>query len=404
MANIQTQPVLNWRWYQPASDIFPLLAASLCIALATLLFWLFPLDFLVQDFFFVADAENHWPSADLGFWRFLYQASWIVAGLFAIVGVALGIAGSRIKRLQYWGNRGWCLLLVIILGAGLVANVILKDHYGRYRPRQIDHYAGNYVYQPPLLPGERGVGKSFPCGHATAGFAFYIFYFFWRRRRRNLAWLTLAMATALGLTFGLGRAAAGAHFLSDTLWAGYFMFATSWLVYYPIMHMPRHEQGLAEGHSAPPMPLKNKLAITAGIIAVIVGALMAKPQHEDIHLAPTRPEMAEIKRIRLHFDDATLRLIEDTTVQTFSLDLKTRGFGLPSNRLLARTTEQEGVWQFSYQHQGYFSETGTEVDIRVHPRYLPYFDIQLDAGKLFVAGNIHQSAIKFSGQGQWISQ
>lgn len=391
-------------WYQPGSDAFPLVIATLLILAVTPLFWLFPLDLMVQDYYFSQDGDKKWPSAELPFWKFFYQASWILAGLFAVVGTVLGIAASKKARLQPWGTRGWCLMLVVILGAGLIANVIFKDHYGRYRPRQIENYGGNYQYQPPLVMGEQGAGKSFPCGHATAGFAFYIFYFFWRRRHQKWALAALGWASLLGLTFGFGRAAAGAHFLSDTLWAGYFMFLTSWLVYYPIMRVPQKEARYESGFVSPPMTTQSKVVIGLGITAVIAGALMAKPYYKDVDMAPSESELAGVDQFNLRFDDATLKLALDESIATLDVELKTRGFGFPGNKLKSKLEKGETVWSYSYRHEGYFSEKGTNAVILVNPEWLDNLSIHLESGKLFVGDNLQSDDLSFTGAGQLVTK
>jgi hypothetical protein len=69
-------------------------------------------------------------------------------------------------------------------------------------------------------------GKSFPCGDAAVGFALGAFGCVLRRRRPAAARIAVAAAVLAGLAIGTARIAAGAHFLSDVLWAGFLVRGT----------------------------------------------------------------------------------------------------------------------------------------------------------------------------------
>ncbi|MGB0733114.1 MAG: phosphatase PAP2 family protein, partial [Pontibacterium sp.] len=257
-------------------------------------------------------------------------------------------------------------------------------------------------YLPPLMPGEQGVGKSFPSGHASAGFAFYIFYFLLRHRNQRRALMALAAATALGLTFGMGRAVAGGHFISDTLWAGYFMFLASWLVYYPIMNMRKREERLATGYVAPPMSLKQKAGISLAVCAVLVSSLMAKPHTKSASYAPSASDLNQVAKPLLHFDFATANIYVDPKVETFSMNLETKGFGFPNNKLKSTLTKTSDAWEYNYEHLGFFTEKGTVVELRINPQWLDRVEIQLDSGRLFLSQGMQPNQVNFKGEGELI--
>jgi lipid A 4'-phosphatase len=116
------------------------------------------------------------------------------------------------------------------LGPGVVANTVLKDHWGRARPHQIEAFGGTRQFTAAPLPAaqcERNC--AFVSGHAALAFSLVSFAFLLPvGRSRRLA---LAAAAAFGAIVGLGRIAAGAHFLSDIVYAGLIVFTTSWLLY-----------------------------------------------------------------------------------------------------------------------------------------------------------------------------
>ena len=80
-----------------------------------------------------------------------------------------------------------------------------------------------------VLP-DGGGGRCFPAGHASAGFAFVGGFFAFRRAAPALAWRWLASALAAGLVLGLAQQLRGAHFMSHTLWTGWFCWCAAWAI------------------------------------------------------------------------------------------------------------------------------------------------------------------------------
>lgn len=133
------------------------------------------------------------------------------------------------------GMIGWCrgcwpraqraalfLVLVLVLGPGLVVNGIGKEQCGRPRPREIVAFGGVQAYVPPAAIQVGARGHAFPCGHASLGFALgTALGIVWWRRRRVWAWASFAGGVLYGSALGVARMCAGAHFLSDVLWAAY---------------------------------------------------------------------------------------------------------------------------------------------------------------------------------------
>ena len=132
------------------------------------------------------------------------------------------------------------LLAAFLLGPGLLANGVLKEHWGRARPSQIVEFGGDKHYTPPLVIADQCEHNcSFVSGEASLGFAFGAFGFAARTRRRRR--LGFAVGVGLGSAFGLLRMAQGGHFLSDVFFAGLFMFLLAWL-----LHLALVERGLLD--------------------------------------------------------------------------------------------------------------------------------------------------------------
>ncbi len=151
---------------------------------------------------------------------------------FAIVLPVLILARWAIGGpLPAWAPAGVAgrYLATLILGPGLLVNLVLKDQWGRPRPGQVQEFGGLLDFRPAFeVSYECWRNCSFVAGHAAFVFAFYaiVLALPGPTARR----LGILIVTAAGAVFGLGRMAQGAHFLSDVVFAGVFTFAVAWLV------------------------------------------------------------------------------------------------------------------------------------------------------------------------------
>lgn len=230
---IERRPDLGWR---PGAVL--LLAVAI---VTTALFAFTPLDVDAARLFYDPYSLNHWPLASRMPWVVLYRAApWLTVGLlvWGLAALARGIA----KRDDTLRRHGIVILLSVALGPGLLANVILKDHWDRPRPRDVIELGGQMQYIPAPFRGAGGA--SFPCGHCTVGFLYGAGWWLWRRRRRTRAAASLAAGVLAGSLLGLERVVAGGHFLSDIFWAALIVFGTTHLVYHLVFrfHNPVKSQ------------------------------------------------------------------------------------------------------------------------------------------------------------------
>lgn len=175
-----------------------------------------------QLFFDSTSEQGHWPVGKWAIFRFLYVlVPWLTAAF--LVGAGLLLAnGWQTKRREIRKAAAF-LFLCMLLGPGLLVNGILKEYAGRPRPRALVEFGGSERYLAPWHFGAEG--HSFPCGHCSVAFTYAALYPVLCRRRPMLAKWILALAVAGGLVIGAGRMAAGAHFLSDVIWAGLIVWA-----------------------------------------------------------------------------------------------------------------------------------------------------------------------------------
>lgn len=140
-----------------------------------------------------------------------------------LLAVVLAIRAWRAASHRATHARNVALFLVacFVAGPGLLSNVILKDHWGRARPREVVELGGQKQFTPPLVPSSACTNNcSFVSGEASAVFAMlFAAALVFTRRWRTL----LALGVAAGLLTGLIRISMGGHFASDVLFAGGLM-------------------------------------------------------------------------------------------------------------------------------------------------------------------------------------
>jgi membrane-associated phospholipid phosphatase len=143
-------------------------------------------------------------------------------------------------------------------GPGFLANTVLKDHWGRARPMQIEAFGGTHHFTPAPLPAaECNRNCAFVSGHAALAFSLVSFAFLLppgNSRRRGIA-----AALGFGMLVGLGRVAQGAHFLSDVVYAGLLAYGTTALLYWWIVDR--------DGLTTPPLLRFYRLILRDAAIA-----------------------------------------------------------------------------------------------------------------------------------------
>lgn len=202
----------------------------LLLILGTILFWVTRLDLVVSGIFFYPGPWcEWWGDQDISI-RLLHRWGEYVAYLVVAVGLML-MVGSWIKHsMRKYRRIGAFILTAMILGTFTV-NSLLKENFGRPRPRDIQEFGFQETFQPVLVPGTSPSGSSFPSGHAAAGFYLIYLYFAFRDRWPRTARCFVAAGMLIGSTLGFARVTQGGHFLSDVLWAFGVVYFIGYLVY-----------------------------------------------------------------------------------------------------------------------------------------------------------------------------
>ncbi len=178
---------------------------------------------------------RHFFSTGNGFiWKnhILTEAVYSLTNVIAasiIIGLPILIAAGWITRKEFlvrYRNIFIFMLIACIIGPGVMVNMILKDNWGRPRPRETIEFQGDWQYVPPFVPGfECRDCHSFVSGHASVGFFFFSLALVLRNRR----WLWLPVIT--GAIIGLSRMGQGGHYLSDILFSGWVVWFCSIALY-----------------------------------------------------------------------------------------------------------------------------------------------------------------------------
>ncbi|MGB3146643.1 MAG: phosphatase PAP2 family protein [Paracoccaceae bacterium] len=154
--------------------------------------------------------------------------------LLALLGSALALTGRRLFGLagRFWG---FVSALYLIAPLALV-NGLLKAHWGRARPANVDGFGGTAHFTPALFPTDQCAANcSFVSGEVSATVALSITMLLAlsamaHRLPASLQRLWLGLACLLPLGVALQRIASGRHFLSDTVFAAIITLAVAALL------------------------------------------------------------------------------------------------------------------------------------------------------------------------------
>lgn len=147
------------------------------------------------------------------------------AFLFAMLGLNYikknDVLGFTKKKIAY-------LILCLAIGPGLVVNAIFKDNWGRARPHQVENFGGTKEFTPPFVMTDQCERNcSFTSGDPSVGFFFFSFAFAFPNRRKQFA----SLAAILGTVYGSTRIVQGAHFFSDVIFSGIFVFGICYVLH-----------------------------------------------------------------------------------------------------------------------------------------------------------------------------
>jgi len=214
------------------------LVIALAVAAAVGLIFGIRLDLKLAALFFDPEHGGFWRAYDPTYLRARDVAVWLTTLVAMPAVVALVVKFIRPRRPLLIPGRAIVLMLVTLaLAPGVVANLVLKEHWGRPRPIDVAEFGGDEHFRPWWDPrGDCPKNCSFVAGEPSGAF--------WTMAAAAVVppqWRALGYggALAFGAAVGVLRMAAGAHFFSDVVFAGVFSFLVIWLVHGWLYRWPR---------------------------------------------------------------------------------------------------------------------------------------------------------------------
>lgn len=121
------------------------------------------------------------------------------------------------------------LLICILLVPGLTVNTLLKDNFGRARPREVIEFNGDKHFTAAFsISDQCRKNCSFSSGHAAMGFYYSAIAYIVNRRYFFKIYLT---GVFLGLIVGFSRIVMGGHFAGDVVASGFVVLTLNHLIY-----------------------------------------------------------------------------------------------------------------------------------------------------------------------------
>ena len=341
------------------------------------------LDIAVARVFYQPEPLDHWPLTHRLPWSLLYRAApWVTATLVVagLAALALGFSSAR----RDWRRAAALVLLGVAVGPGLLANALFKDHWQHPRPRDLIEFGGPLHYVPAPLIGAEG-GASFPCGHCSVGFMFAAGWWIWKRRRPAWAAASLAGGLALGSLLGVGRLAAGAHFLSDIVWSVLLAFGVLHVLWYYLLPTPDADEALAGGGRRW-RRVGTPAAALAG--AAVLLALFATPHGTVLgERVPLRAGSPRILEVMADSANITLVLL-DGPVDELAIDGELHGFGLPGSHLAAQVevlSSPHPAVRYRIESRGWLTDVDGVATLRIPAAAFDRVSVSLGRGNIRVS-------------------
>lgn len=202
----------------------------------------------------------------------------IAATLASLYVAALGLSSGWVMR----PHKALFLIAVYAAGPGLLVNGVLKNLFGRVRPRELLEFGGTLDFTGPWqLVGACSGNCSFTSGEAASAAAMLAVALIVPKPVRIIVAVPLA---ALAVLFSLNRIAFGGHFLSDVVLSWLLVGIVMLLIRAPIFNAAGRIDRAVTGIGIPAWRFAGSRL--ARLTRLWAGALSLIP---DRRRAPLRP-------------------------------------------------------------------------------------------------------------------
>lgn len=173
------------------------------------------------------------------FYHFLYHYGTLPANLTVAFAIIVFILSFFILAWKKWRYVALMLIATMLTGGWLITHEVLKEYWGRPRPKQVIEFGGSQPFRPYYSPNffnQPEPSKSFTCGHCVSGFFFFAVGLAGRRLGNRYLYIGgMALALILGILLSWMRIALGGHFLTDILFSALIMWYSAlffdWLIF-----------------------------------------------------------------------------------------------------------------------------------------------------------------------------
>jgi len=279
----------------------------------------------------------------------------------------------------------------MIVGPGLIVNSLLKDNWGRPRPRDIVEFGGRHQYEAPLRIDPASGGKSFPCGHATMGFYFFAPAFVLMLKRRKWGRALWVFGLLYGLLIGWVRVVQGGHFVSDVIFSGGIVYLSSVLLW-RAMKLDKEPLYLSN-KSCFRLRLWHKLLFWIIGIMIVITVLIATPYNRK--QSPISDSSAP-SFLNIELDNARVNLaFADTSLVQYSVN----GFGFPGSQALLIVSENDDTLTITQDVRGFYSELNAEFNVIIDTLNTTGMRLKVSEGEVRVSAiNIATNNLGIAGK------
>ncbi len=213
---------------------------------------IFPeIDLAISSFFYDPNAGGFW-LAELAILNLIRDFIKFIIGLFFLGSIAGYSVSWLLKNPLITDIRKSfeVIFLSFVLGAGVLANAMLKNQFGRARPADVEQFSGEKIFTLPFqVTNQCETNCSFVSGEGSAVTVVFLSFLLvqWVRTKGKIfrGSLNLSLFAFVSLISSTGvvlRIIKGRHFFSDSLFAILLML----LVFVCILALPRYR------HLCPP--------------------------------------------------------------------------------------------------------------------------------------------------------
>jgi hypothetical protein len=198
--------------------------------------------------------------------------------------------------------------------------------------------------------------------------------------------------------------AAGAHFLSDVLWAGLLAYGVCHILYYHVLHL-QHEESAQVVPLAPQRVLSRwhratTIAAALGGVAVII-AVFGTPHGTQLHnVIPlsSLPSAPRTLTFEAKSTDVEIVLLDSPSSQV-TIEGELHGFGLPTSRLQASVdveADPEPTLRYRIEQTGWFTDLDGAATVLLPGAYFQRIVVRLGHGNIRIRDET-RSALVSSG-------